>query len=302
MKECPILGPMVPFVVLIGWANARASQLAAYERLWRGIGADTVGVIPDVRRGLFDRDAYPRAMRPIAQTLIAAVQDARPTADVTRDPDRTTRPVLVHVFSDNGMVGWAALTRVLGRTAPGRAVRDAICGVVFDSCPGLWAVRGPLDFARRFATAMTPVVARRLGTSEASLPFLEAELGRGPNARTPRRIALLHAGLTAGFVAYQPFFRGPVRVMKRAAHDADDHGPRCPRLFLYGQRDALVPAADIERWISRARRGGHDVTSVPFAEGRHVALYTTSPMLYRDSLNGFFARVTRAKDATPVTE
>ena len=249
-------GSRSPRSLLIGWGNASRSQLTAYERLHASLGLAPEVVIPDTRRGIVSRDAYARGLAPAA-------------AQLASDP----RPTLVHLFSDNGFLGWAALLGQLEPSGAGRVAREAIRGVVLDSSPGLWASRDKLDFARRFALGMTPMVARaaRLGPRE-RLPIVTPLLG-------------------AAFVGYQLAFPRAVRGMLAAADQVERDQPRCPHLFLYGDRDVLVPPGDVEAWIRRQRATGVDVEAVRFEGARHVALYPADPRRYREALAAFTTRV-----------
>jgi pimeloyl-ACP methyl ester carboxylesterase len=245
-------------VVLLGWGNAIRSQLTVYERLHRLLGLDPTTVIPNTLEGLGRPGAYARAVAPLAAELAA---------------EAGARPIVVHLFSDNGFMGWAALLLALDATEEGRRALGAMRGVVTDSAPGLWAVRGPIDFARRFALGMTPAVSRmaRLGPRE-RLPIVTPLLG-------------------LGFLGYQVLFPRSVRAMRSAWKTVAAKQPRCPHLFLYGERDVLVPPCDVRAWIDRQREAGLDVESHAFAEGRHVALFPKDPRRYRAALTEFVKRV-----------
>lgn len=243
--------------VLLGWGNARPSQLVAYQRLHQRLGLDASFVIPNTLEGLGRSGAYGRSLAPMAADLAS---------------EAGARPVIVHLFSDNGFVGWAALLDALDRTKGGRAARDAICGVILDCSPGLWAVRGRVDFARRFALAMTPALSRFAGL--------------GVRERMPVVTPLL----TAAFVGYQLVFRRQVRVMLSASDRITAKQPRCPHLFMYGERDELVPPGDTRAWITRQREGGIDVEDHEFAGARHVALFPNDPKRYRALVAGFVDR------------
>ncbi|HSO35611.1 MAG TPA: DUF829 domain-containing protein, partial [Labilithrix sp.] len=225
-------------VVLLGWGNALPSQLGAYERLHRIEGLESSTVIADTIAGLTDPRAYARSIVPLAEEL------AR---------ERGSRPIVVHQFSDNGFMAWAALLEALDATEDGRRARDAIVGVIHDSSPGLWNVRGPFDFARRFALGMTPAVSRAAGL--------------GARERLPVVTPLL----ATGFIGYQLVFRRAVASMLSAAGRVTALQPRCPHLFLYGEADVLVPAGDVRAWIDRQRAGGIDAEDCPFPAARHVA-------------------------------
>jgi pimeloyl-ACP methyl ester carboxylesterase len=245
-------------VVLLGWGNAMPSQLVAYERLYRLLGLAPSSVIPNTLEGLGRPGAYARALAPMA-------------AELTREGG--SRSIIVHLFSDNGFIGWAALLDALDATEDGRRARAAIRGVVFDSSPGLWNIRGPIDFARRFALGMTPAVSRmaKLGARE--------------------RLRVVTSLLAVGFIGYQAIFRRSVRAMLSASDRVEAKQPRCPHLFLYGEQDVLVPPSDIRAWIARQRLAGLEIEEHVFEEARHVALFPNDPRRYRRALGDFVERV-----------
>lgn len=249
---------MVERALLLGWGNSTPSQLATYVRLYGTLGVKARAVIPDTRAGLVDPRAYARALAPTADELVN---------------EGAHQPLLVHLFSDNGFIGWAALLGALDASVEGRRVKDAIRGVIFDSSPGLWNVRGKLDFARRFALGMTPWLSRalRLGTRE--------------------RVPVLTPALAAAFVAYQVAFPRSVKTMLSAGDRVRRLQPRCPHLFLYGEEDALVPPSDVRAWIAEQRGAGIEAADVPFPRARHVALFPADPRRYREAIRGFVERI-----------
>lgn len=234
------------------------SQLLVYQRLHKALGLETSSVIPNTLRGLVDADAHARALAPLAAELAA---------------EAGARPIVVHLFSDNGFIGWAALLDALDASEGGRQARDAIRGVILDCSPGLWAVRGPFDFARRFALGMTPALSRL------------AKRGAQEHVRVVTPI------LGVGFLGYQLLFRRCVHVMLSAGERVHAKQPRCPHLFMYGEQDILVPPHDVRAWIRRQRHAGIDVDDEPFAKARHVALYPNDPRRYRSLVNAFVRRV-----------
>jgi uncharacterized protein YigE (DUF2233 family)/pimeloyl-ACP methyl ester carboxylesterase len=253
-----MMGARTGRAVLLGWGNATSSQLVVYERLYKALGLESASVIADTVAGLTDPDAYARCLAPLA-------------AELTKEGD--ARPLVVHLFSDNGFIAWAALLDALAVTEGGRLARDAIRGVVLDCSPGLWNVRGPFDFARRFALGMTPAVSRlaRLGARD--------------------RLPIVTPVLAAGFIGYQLVFRRSVRTMLSAAERVTRHQPRCPHLFLYGEADVLVPASDVRAWIARQVDAGIDAEAHAFPDGRHVALFPKDPKRYRGTVGAFVTRV-----------
>jgi pimeloyl-ACP methyl ester carboxylesterase len=246
--------------VLLGWGNSTEAQLLAYERLYGMLGLPATSAIPDTRAGLIRPDGFSRSLEPLARDLAA---------------EGGARELLVHLFSDNGFVGWAALLDILSQTSGGRRAIEAVRGVVSDSSPGLWNVRGPRDFARRFALGMTPLVARRLD--------------RDPTKPIP----IVTPMLSVAFLGYQVVFRGSVKRMLGAAARVAALQPRCPHLYLYGEDDALVPPGDVRAWIAAQKGRGIDVEAHAFPGAKHVALFPCDPRRYRERIGAFVARVVR---------
>lgn len=243
-------------VILLGWGNATPSQLKAYERFYKTLGFESTSVIADTVAGLTSLRAYRAAVTPLAASLAS-------------DPG----PVVVHLFSDNGFLAWAALLEVLSETEDGLRATSQIRGVVSDCSPGLWNVRGPLDFARRFALAMTPALSRalRLGARE--------------------RLPIATGVLTAGFVGYQLVFRASVRRMLSVGDRVVQRQPHCSHLYMYGEDDTLVPAGDVRAFIARQRAAGIDVEDCAFPGAQHVALFPKDPRRYRRTVSAFLQRV-----------
>jgi len=241
--------------LLVGWGNSTPSQLAAYERIWSALGATPRSVIPDTGAGLLDPTAFGRALEPVA---------------------KVTEPTIVHLFSDNGFIGWAALLRAIDPAAKAR-----IRGVVSDSSPGLWNVRGKRDFARRFALGMTPALSRALGL--------------GPRERLP----VATRALAAAFLGYQLAFPRAVESMLSAADVVRRLQPHVPHLYMYGGEDALVRPDDVRAWIDRQRASGIDVEAIEFTHARHVALYPADPRRYREALRAFMTNVSGDRSEAP---
>lgn len=240
--------------LLLGWGNATPSQLAAYERLHRDLGLVATSVLPSTTEGLFRPSAYGRAVEPVAEALLAG----------------ETEIDVVHLFSDNGFIAWAALLeRLAAGGEAGARARDRIRGVILDSSPGLWATAGKVDFARRFARAMTPLAARALGRDATD------------------ELPVVTRALQGAFVAYQVLHPGAVRRMTSAAPRIAAAQPLVPHLFLYARHDELVPTRDVEAFITLQRQRGVPVTARCFGRARHVALYPSDPKRYRRAIADF---------------
>ncbi len=79
--------------------------------------------------------------------------------------------------------------------------------------------------------------------------------------------------------------------------------PRCPQLYLYSERDALIPPSDVQAFMeSQAQRGVH-VESKCWADTQHCAHYQADPTGYTERVSTFISnclaqRQQEDKDAT----
>lgn len=239
-------------VLLLGWGNATPMQLALYERLYAKLGLAPTSFIPNTLVGLRSADGYARSVLPLAEEMAT-----------------WREPTLVHLFSDNGFLGWAALLEALASTARGRATRDAIRGVISDSSPFLWNVRGPFDFAHRFALGMSPLATRALG----------------------REVPLTKPVLFGSFLLYQAFFPRAVARLTSGGERVARHQPRCAHLYLHGGEDEMARPYDVRAWAAEQRGLGIDAATEFFPRAGHVALFPQDPRRYRALVSEFVARV-----------
>lgn len=239
-------------VLLLGWGNATPTQLTLYERLYAKLGLTATSFIPNTLVGLRSEHGYARSVLPLAAEM-----------------ETWREPTLVHLFSDNGFLGWAALLEALVTTERGRAARDAIRGVLSDSSPFLWNVRGPFDFAHRFALGMSPLATRTLG----------------------RELPLTKPVLFGSFLLYQAFFPRAVARLTSGGERVARHQPRCPHLYLHGGEDAMARPYDVRAWAAEQRGLGIPVATEYFPRAGHVALFPQDPRRYRALVSDFVARV-----------
>lgn len=238
-----------PLALVFGWGGSTPGQLRAYARLYARLGFDTDLRIGNVLRGLLVPGGRETEARAVARELVAS-------------QERATRPIVVHALSDNGFLSLAALLEILSGSAPGRRALDALRAVALDSAPGLWSTRRGRDFSLTFARGVTPALLKGLG----------------------RREALEHPVLTpvlrAGFGAYALAFPGTVRRMIASGERVLASLPRVPVALLYGDADALVPAASVEAFEARLRERGFVVRASRFAGSPHVAHFVRDPAGY----------------------
>ncbi len=81
-----------PRAILLGWGQRDAVPARGLRRVYRSLGLDSSGVIASTVRGLADPHAYGRALAPLAGELAKEAGE---------------RPLVVHLFSDNGFIAWA---------------------------------------------------------------------------------------------------------------------------------------------------------------------------------------------------
>jgi Eukaryotic protein of unknown function (DUF829) len=175
-------------------------------------------------------------------------------------------PLLFHVFSGGGFIFTNWLLQMLADTG-GReadALRRSIAGVVFDSSPA----------------AVTADVSSRA--------LVAAILGRPAEGieRTKRGTVRSVTLAVDGYLRL-PFVRGPLLGTESAWTDEAGVAPRCPQLYLFSDRDALVDPAVIERFMAGQVALGRDVRSVRWHDSEHVDHMRAHPEEYAAAVRSF---------------
>ena len=259
-------------VILVGWWGSNKKHMdRVTSELWLPLGVPVVAFVPS------SRDLLTR-MGSLADTFIAAAtgEDDAGLAQRAR--------IIVHIFSNNGAMFYAALLRRLCRTDPqgmgkGAAMmlRESIYGVVWDSCPGAINVYSGLQ-------AMTARFHGRLpAASSLQLLALVVALMMSKTLHkiSLRRIAIFLAALLSYRLAEMKF-NGAFRKFLR-----DVDLPACQHeLFVYSEADAIISSRGIDSLFlsKRRRRGDGSISRLKFSDSSHVSHFKDHPDEYRECL------------------
>lgn len=241
-----------PHSLLIGWAQATARQMAAYERLHRELGLVPASFLPAMTRDTFMARTEPVERLRLAHQLI---QNAHPH-----------QKLFVHAFSDNGFMNWAALCELLRKLPGGADVIERVACVLLDSAPGMLDQEDDEALVHRILFALNPVITKRLGGAGQQMTSFAA------------------AGLRPVLLGYLNVFPSIGRFIRQATQKLLRFGPRCPYSFWYGGRDELVQSDKIARFYDALRAEGIPIEVECFEEAGHVALLVTDPARYKQGL------------------
>jgi hypothetical protein len=215
--------PSAPRVVVIGWHGSAERHLRAIAKVWETLDVEIVPIVPDAWRGMSRRSGWKQIGEELAADL--ASRDAA-----------STRPLVLHTFSNAGLWTMVAMLDACARLHPG--VHARIAAVLVDSAPGFPERVSPRFTAKYAAMAMAPSVL--------------AALGQRPAHRHP----LLTPPLALALGLWHLVAPRQVRFMEESqARLLALLGER-PLTVLYGDADELVPHRYVEAFIERARRRG----------------------------------------------
>ena len=255
-----------PLILLCGWLGCRPRDLDKYGVAWRELGHDTLAAAPTLAPLLWPPSAEAAAERLESATLAALATRPNPS-------------VILHAFSNGGFYAAGAL---LERKSPALALPSRLVGLAFDSCPA----RLDPDLAARGVTAAM------LG---------EAAGGRGEGRR--KAVTSLLRPVLGGLLSSPASPLGGRVEAAWAAWGglAGSLPPGLPRLFLYSDADALIPAAEVEAWAgvmgweesSRGRARAAAVTMRRFPGSPHCEHLRSDPDGYRAALAGLAERAGR---------
>jgi uncharacterized protein DUF829 len=223
-------------VAILGWAGARARQLRGVARFYGTKGARPLSATPHVFRAMASPWGWTSEGQKLASRLLAL------------EP----APVIVHAFSNAGFWTYAAALRALEQSREGRALRDRIACVVFDSAPG-FPERLDGDFTARYSAM-------------AMMPALLSALRRPPALSHPR----LDIPLRTFMRVWYHLSPWQIRRAEESLTIVRSVGD-WPFLFLYSRADPLVRYEDVEAFVASVRRtSSRPVRAVRWDDSEHV--------------------------------
>ena len=245
-----------PLVLLLGWAGSEVRHLETYAQWYQSQGLETLIHITELS-GIADPAQAHQVIDFLAQRIRFTGQ---------------TRPMIVHLFSNNGFFAYASLLR---HPLSGDVLRANVCAQIYDSSPG---------------------VPEPLTTKQFAIMFQRALEGIFRKSRWPIRRAIgLLGGGTFGAL-YQ--FRGGIRDEVVAARPTlREQGPKAPIWAVYGPGDHVVPERWIEAYLSECEGRGIEVHRTRFEGSAHVEHWLVHRDAYRALLNKVLMKTSKEADA-----
>lgn len=245
--------------LVIGWLGSTEGQVSQYAALHQGGGHQTHLVKYSSFDGLFRLDRLYDACDAAVPQLAAVAGNS---------------DLIIHAFSDAGFTFLCILLQILRKTKEGRSLARRIRAIILDSAPGLYAAGGA-EYSRRFAYIMTRALLRQ----------------RKQPAH--RYHSLVMPIFERCLDLYQIAWSDTVRRVRHAFDAVSEDYPDCPHLFLYGNRDPITPAPDVEDFVSTLRSRGVLARAVRFDTGVHLGGYRSDPDTYRRAVCEFRGDVMR---------
>ena len=233
-----------PLVLLLGWAGSEERHLETYASWYEARGLETLIHITQIS-GIAEPAQAHQVIDFLAQRL-RFVGEAR--------------PIIVHLFSNNGFFAYASLLR---HPLSGDVLRNNVCAQVFDSSPG---------------------VPEPLTTKQFAIMFQRALEGIFRKSRWPIRKMIGLAGGGAFAMLYQ--LRGTIRDEVVASRPTlREAGPQAPVWAIYGPGDYVVPERWIEAYLHECEGRGISVHRQRFEGSAHVEHWLVHPSGYQKVLN-----------------
>lgn len=238
-----------PTAILLGWFAAAPKNVAKYSTLYEANGYNTVHLVAPASV------VFPFNPRTTSNFLLSILR-------ILHADDRLTRGGLVfHMFSNGGAVMAPHLSKFLSGGAVLKAddeivvrtIRDAICGVIFDSCPA----------------------------------YLHVSLGAAAiteGLKIPPGFLARCVALAFAFMCWvqRVFFCDLQRVFWTGVQTADY---TCPELYVYSTADHLMDAKSLEALIEE-RRHRFEVRVLRVEDSEHVMIMRRYPDKYVEMVRG----------------
>lgn len=251
-----------PLVLTLGWLGANERHLGKYSSWYSSQGYDTLSFISPATSILFPQFGRKHAV----QLLDYAID----LSEQTKDGKQEKRPILFHVFSNNGLYFYANVLQQVARSSQYERVLHSTLGCVFDSTPSHLSVE---IFTKGFGGALLGAMGITNGGRPAYDHWLVSPIIR----------ALFSVALAP------PFLRNNVSSLLESYVRFQ---PKCPQLFLYSKGDELIPYTDIELAIRATNDLGIPATGKCWADSPHVSHFRMHPEEYREAVTRFVEEAT----------
>eukprot|EP00933_Yihiella_yeosuensis_P064342 TRINITY_DN6769_c0_g1_i2.p1 TRINITY_DN6769_c0_g1~~TRINITY_DN6769_c0_g1_i2.p1 ORF type:complete len:324 (+),score=36.01 TRINITY_DN6769_c0_g1_i2:72-974(+) len=263
-------------VILIGWWGATERSVQKFAKVYADYGLTVCQFIP------YGSETFLGAAkrRAVASALLDEIRhrcDEIMQGGTDGNQFQPQPSLIFHVMSNNGATLYTSILECSENDQRHQWVSKATSGTVFDCAPG--DLTFPIFF-KAFLAGRPPLSVR--------LPLFGAGIGLS--------LATLYASLrqpiSIGFplLCFIFYTLSKADQFNRCYHEKLASDPsRCPQLFLYSTKDALVGYGVIEWLIARRRKCGVDVSVKRWNDVPHMALLRDRPSEYEEALRKYIS-------------
>lgn len=246
--------------VICGWGGGSLKNVNKYAALWHRIGWRTATAAMSM-----DNTFFPASWTSMPELTRAMADECR--------AHRASRPdslIVSHAFSNGGTF---LKLSMLGEERQAGELALRFDGTVYDSCPSVH---------RRLLPAGAPIVLAVSG-----MPV--SDVAKAMVTHVPYSLA---ASLAYPFMTLPP----PLGLFSRL-FTADGNPPR-PELFVYGEKDFLIPPDQVESFVRLRESQGSTVQTLgPLRDSAHCGHLLTHPKEYAKALEAFAKSLERSCDS-----
>ncbi|XP_021896869.1 transmembrane protein 53 [Carica papaya] len=262
-------------VVLLGWLGSKQKHLKRYAEWYTSKGYHAITFTFPMSE-ILSYQVGGKAERSI-ELLVNHLADWL--------EEEQGKNLVFHTFSNTGWLTYGAILENFQKQDP--SLMGRIRGCIVDSAPV--AAPDPQVWASGFSAAFLKkhsVATKGL----ASLSESDMEVLIGSKEVVVPQPAVTE---TALLLILEKFFEVVLNLptVNRRLSDVLDllssRQPRCPQLYIYSSADRVIPAGQVESFIERQRRAGHEVRACNFVRTPHVDHFRNDPKLYTSQLSQF---------------
>ncbi|KAI9353617.1 hypothetical protein BDR26DRAFT_848889 [Obelidium mucronatum] len=252
--------------ILFGWLDGKFQYVEKYGKYYRSSGYKTViilcssktqSVLSMSKTDNLDVSEFD----PLIQDLALEKMIETSVSSTSVPLSTTTSPLVIHAFSNGGLFRLRQFLKILN--AQHKSLINA--SVILDSCPGKASPTSGVGF---LTSGIKNPIAKRIAA------------------------AVVYTGLSIYFSAFADPKQHPIHLsaMYAVSEKNLDGNLVGPRLFLYSDRDELVPFKEVEDWILFAKVEGLQVAKVKFSGSSHVKHAVMYPQEYWNVVGEFLGK------------
>jgi hypothetical protein len=244
-------------VLLFGWSDSQMRHLEKYTSIYHTLGLD-VYVMTSPSVYFLSSGRLRKDLRRNDEEAVKHLLEAGAIQSSAAPKENRNRKVIVHVFSNGGLLAFRGFFRLLAEKQP--PLRLNLSHFIFDSVPGATARTGGI--------ALTMWIKNRI-------------------VRTIVSSVVTAWFFLSGSVRYLLGFNSLSTIDDLKQFTLEPQQLAASRLYMYSKVDDLVPAEQIQAHALAAQKKGCDVYEHVFEDSAHVQHFRKFPELYRTAVHEF---------------